>query len=102
MRYNRITGIPKRPVGKIPDELKPVFARFKKEGLYMNYLTWSMEYTQTAEELAKVIEKLKTARTCASPSQKKELDQKLALFRSYYRECIQTAALLKERHRDAA
>ena len=68
----------------------------------MDYLTWSMEYKNTADELAKVINKLKTKRTTASPSCKKELDRKISKYRVYFRECMETAALLRERHSDAA
>ena len=32
----------------------------------------------------------------------KELDRKIAKFRVYFRECMETAALLRERHGDAA
>ena len=47
----------------------------------MNYLAWSNEYKSTADELAKVIDKLKSERKAASPSCKKELDRKIAKFR---------------------
>ena len=59
----------------------------------MNYLAWSNEYKST---------KLKSERKAASPSCKKELDRKIAKFRVYFRECMETAALLRERHGDAA
>ena len=74
----------------------------QKEGRIMNYLAWSNEYKSTADELAKVIDKLKSERKAASPSCKKELDRKIAKFRVYFRECMETAALLRERHGDAA
>ena len=68
----------------------------------MNYLAWSMEYINTADEISKVIDKLKKRRKAAPTSVKKELDQKITQYRIYYRECMETAALLRERHRDAA
>ena len=74
----------------------------QKEGRKMNYLAWSMEYKNTADELAKVIDKLKAQRASASPSAKKELDRKISKFRIYFRECMETASLLRERHSDAA
>ena len=60
------------------------------------------EYKNTADELAKVIDKLKAQRASASPSVKKELDRKISKFRIYFRECMETASLLRERHSDAA
>ena len=68
----------------------------------MNYLEWSQEYYDTAEQLDEVIRRLKTERKSSSLSQKKELDAKIAQFKIYYGECIQTANLLKQRHSDAA
>ncbi|MBR1482264.1 MAG: hypothetical protein IJ598_04740 [Ruminococcus sp.] len=68
----------------------------------MNYLKWSQEYSETASQLAAVIEKLKNERRHARAAHKKELDDKLSLYRQYYRECTETAALLLERHHHAA
>lgn len=114
--YNRITGISERPVEKPARHIiqaPPLnFNTHRnqgaaadsrlKEGRKMNYLAWSMEYINTADEISKVIDKLKKRRKAAPTSVKKELDQKITQYRIYYRECMETAALLRERHRDAA
>lgn len=68
----------------------------------MNYLAWSNEYRTTADELAKVIDKLKSERKTASPAVKKELDRRITDYRVCFRECIEIAALLRERQGDAA
>lgn len=68
----------------------------------MNYLAWSNEYMNAAEELAAVIRRIKEQRAHACASQRKELDDKLSRYRSCYRECLQTAELLRGRVRDAA
>ena len=68
----------------------------------MNYLEWSNEYTETAEKLNEIIIRLKNQRKKSGPSKKKELDQKISQYRICYGECMQTAALLRERHRGVA
>lgn len=68
----------------------------------MNYLEWSEEYIETAEKLNEVIIRLKNERKRSSPSKRKELDQKISQYRACYGECMQTASLLRERHRGVA
>ena len=68
----------------------------------MNYLEWSQEYIDTAEKLKNVITLLKKKRKKSSLAQKKEIDAKLSMYRACYGECLQTAAHLKQRHREAA
>ena len=68
----------------------------------MNYLEWSQEYIDTAEKLKNVITLLKKKRKKTSLAQKKEIDAKLSMYRACYGECLQTAAHLKQRHREAA
>ncbi len=68
----------------------------------MNYYEWSNEYTQTAEQLSEVIERLNKRRKTACASDSRELGERLAMYRSLRRECLNTAAHLMERHRGAA
>lgn len=68
----------------------------------MNYLEWSQEYYDTAEKISEIINKLKQQRKRISPSNRKEIDAKLSQYRACYGECIQTADLLKNRHREVA
>ena len=68
----------------------------------MNYLEWSEEYTETAEKLNEVIIRLKNQRKRSCPSKKKELDQKISHYKICYGECMQTADLLRQRHRGVA
>ena len=68
----------------------------------MNYLEWSQEYTDTAEKLKKVITLLKKKRKKSPLAQKKEIDAKLSMYRACYGECVQTAAHLRQRHKEAA
>ncbi len=68
----------------------------------MNYFVWSQEYINTAAELANVIERLKAKRKGLSKYEKKELDSKIAKYKTYYNECIQIADHLLERHKGAA
>lgn len=99
VRYNRITGVENRPaLTAVPQQS----SRTAKEGFMMNYLEWSEEYTQNAEELAKVIERLKAKRKGCSKAAKKELEARIAQYRVYHGECVRIAALLRERHRGAA
>lgn len=68
----------------------------------MNYLEWSQEYIDTAEKLKKVITLLKKKREKSPLAQKKEIDAKLSMYRACYSECVQTAAHLRQRHKEAA
>ena len=68
----------------------------------MNYLEWSQEYIDTAEKLKNVITLLKKKRKKSSLAQKKEIDAKLSMYRACYGECVQTAAHLKQRHKEVA
>lgn len=68
----------------------------------MNYFEWSQEYTDTANELDKVVGRLKSERQHASGSQKQELSDKIIMYRALRNECLNTAALLMDRHRGVA
>lgn len=68
----------------------------------MNYFEWSKEYIDTAKDFAYVIEKLKSRRKSASLSERKELDLKIATYKTYYNECILTANHLMHRHKGVA
>lgn len=68
----------------------------------MNYLAWSQEYMNTADELAKVMARLRKQSKGSSQAVKKELEARIAHYRVCHGECLRTAALLRERHRDAA
>lgn len=68
----------------------------------MNYLEWSREYTAVAETLAETIEKLKRRRRNACPAEKKELDQRISMYRTCRSECLETATHLMERYRGVA
>ncbi len=68
----------------------------------MNYYEWSREYTDTAEKLNEVILRLKAQRKKSNLSQKKEIDAKLAQYRTCYSECLRTADHLMQRYRGVA
>lgn len=68
----------------------------------MDYFEWSMEYYNTASDIADVIKQLKAKRRQASVSEKKELDAKLSQYRIYYGECVQIADLLMDRYEGVA
>ncbi len=68
----------------------------------MDYLCWSMEYYNTAADIADVIERLKAERKSASVSEKKELDTKLSQYKIYYGECMHIADLLMKRYEGVA
>ena len=68
----------------------------------MNYLEWSQEYNNTAEQIALVINKLKKERKGKTPYEQKELDTKIAKYRTYYYDCLNTANHLLARHKGVA
>lgn len=68
----------------------------------MNYFEWSQEYYNTAEEIAVVIEKLKKEHKGKTPYKQKELNLKIAKYRSYYNECLDIANHLLARHKGVA
>lgn len=68
----------------------------------MNYLEWSLEYFDTAAQIADVIEKLKNKRKNASLSVKKDIDLKISKYKTYYNECVLTADILMKRHKGVA
>ena len=68
----------------------------------MNYFEWSQEYTDTANELEKVVGRLKSERQHACESKKQELAEKIIMYRALRNECLKTAALLMDRHRGVA
>ncbi len=54
----------------------------------MNYLEWSEEYRDTADEIAFVMDKLKKSKCGKSNTEKKEIDLKISKYKSYYNECM--------------
>ena len=68
----------------------------------MNYREWSNEYYSEAEKFALVIDRLKKSRRGASKKKKKELDAKIAAYRCFYHECVDTANHLMDRSRGVA
>ena len=68
----------------------------------MNYFEWSREYEQTAMELDKVITRLKKEKCGKGDSMKKELNDKIALYRCYRNECLRVADHLMQRHKGVA
>lgn len=68
----------------------------------MNYYEWSQDYLNSADEVARVINKLKKQYRHVSKSERKLLDAKLSEYRRCYRDCLQIAKLLRERHEGAA
>lgn len=65
----------------------------------MNYLEWSNEYYNVAEKIAAVIENLKISRATADIIDKKAINLKIAQYKLYYNEMLDTANLLRDRHR---
>lgn len=68
----------------------------------MNYFEWSQEYEQTARELDKVIARLKKQRTGKREGEKKELSDRIAMYKFYRNECIHIANHLMQRHMGVA
>lgn len=91
MRYNRI-------VNEAPRSLTILWKKVEE----MDYLAWSEEYTATAQQLAKVIARLKKQRSALPRSERKELDNRVLQYKIYYGECIRTADLLRERGKGIA
>ncbi len=65
----------------------------------MNYFEWSQQYYDTAKDIDNTILKLKKQRCKACLTEKKELDLKIAKYRTIFYECMQTARLLELRHK---
>ena len=59
----------------------------------IDYFEWSNEYKNTANNIADVIDRLKSEKRGKSNFSKKELDVKI-----YYNECIHISNLLLGRH----
>lgn len=64
----------------------------------MNYLEWSKDYEKTADALNSMVQRFKQMRAHCSPGQKKELTDKIMLYRRYRNECLDTANHLLQRH----
>lgn len=64
----------------------------------MNYIEWSEEYRATADSIADVINRLKSEKYGKSPLGKKELDVKIAKYKTYYNECIHISNHLMARY----
>lgn len=65
----------------------------------MNYLEWSNEYYTVAESISTIIENLKLSRATANVIDKKAINLKIAKYKICYNELIDTANLLRDRHR---
>ena len=57
-----------------------------------------MEYKNTANNIADVIDRLKSEKRGKSNFSKKELDVKIAKYKIYYNECIHISNLLLGRY----
>ncbi|MBQ1687027.1 MAG: hypothetical protein II629_07985 [Ruminococcus sp.] len=68
----------------------------------MNYYEWSQEYENTAREMDSMVMRLKKQRAAKGKSDKKELDDKIAFYRSLRNECLRIAAHLKKRSKGVA
>lgn len=68
----------------------------------MNYFEWSQEYENTAREMDSMVMRLKKQRAAKGKSDKKELDDKIAFYRSLRNECLRIAAHLKKRSKGVA
>ena len=81
----------------------------------MNYYEWSQEYENTAREMDSMVMRLKKQREMDSmvmrlkkqraakgKSDKKELDDKIAFYRSLRNECLRIAAHLRKRSKGVA
>lgn len=64
----------------------------------MDYLEWSLEYKDTADEIEFAIKKLQASKQGKSLTEKKEIDLKISKFRTYYYECMEIARHLLARH----
>ena len=68
----------------------------------MNYYEWSQEYENTAREMDNMVMRLKKQRAAKGKSDKKELDDKIAFYRSLRNECLRIAAHLRKRSKGVA
>ena len=68
----------------------------------MNYYEWSQEYENTAREMDSMVMRLKKQRAATGKSDKKELDDKIAFYRSLRNECLRIAAHLRKRSKGVA
>ena len=68
----------------------------------MNYYEWSQEYENTAREMDGMVMRLKKQRAAKGKSDKKELDDKIAFYRSLRNECLRIAAHLRKRSKGVA
>lgn len=68
----------------------------------MNYFEWSQEYENTAREMDSMVIRLKKQRAAKGKSDKKELDDKIAFYRSLRNECLRIAAHLRKRSKGVA
>lgn len=68
----------------------------------MNYFEWSQEYENTAREMDSMVMRLKKQRAAKGKSDKKELDDKIAFYRSLRNECLRIAAHLRKRSKGVA
>lgn len=64
----------------------------------IDYFEWPNEYKNTANNIADVIDRLKSEKRGKSNFSKKELDVKIAKYKIYYNECIHISNLLLGRY----
>jgi len=68
----------------------------------MNYFEWSKEYENTAREMNNMVIRLKKQRAAMGKSSKKEMDDKIAFYRSLRNESLRIAAHLEKRSKGVA
>lgn len=68
------------------------------KGQEMNYLEWSKEYEQTAEEMERMMKRFQKERAKQGRTADKELTDKIAHYRLCRNECMDIANRLMQRH----
>lgn len=68
----------------------------------MNYYEWSQDYKHDAEELEKVIKKLKRRCRKASKSEREQLKARISDYRQCYNYCLRISKHLMDRHEGVA
>lgn len=63
----------------------------------MNYIEWSKEYFIQAENIKRMVVKLKTEKKNANPDLLREYDRRITILYSMYLECKHTGELLYSR-----
>ncbi|MEE0872511.1 MAG: hypothetical protein UIH27_03445 [Ruminococcus sp.] len=68
----------------------------------MNYNEWSQEYMESADRIKVIINSLNAQHRRAPKPRQKVLEDKLRMYRSVYRDCLDIARTLRERGGEAA